>query len=102
DLDPNSRSYSADDSHSIQVSEPGVTKTVFATSEGSTGSGQYGAPQDLTIGEEVTYRMVVSIPEGVTPGAVFVDQLPTVSATLALLDSEVVRVGANLSGPGLP
>src|SRR5690606_12470125 len=100
--DPHSRDYADSDDHTILVSEPGVAKDVFATSEPSTGSGQFGPDPELTIGEQVTYRMLVGIPEDVTPAAQFVDQLPTVSATFLVLFSRAVEVCANLSAAGLP
>lgn len=99
---PDERTNSANESHQILVTEPGLNKQVFDTSEPSTGSGEFGLPDDLTIGEQVTYRFTVRFPEGTSENAVVTDQLPTGSSVLELLSSRVVSVGANLSGGGLP
>ena len=96
------REYQGSDDHTITVTEPGMAKIIFDTSEPSTGSGQFGPEEDLTIGEEVTYRFTATFPEGTSDGVVITDQLPTGSSTLALLSSSVISVGANLSGASLP
>jgi len=96
------RSNVASESHQILVTDPGVVKIVSATSEASTGNAEFGAPDDLTIGEQVTYRFVTAFPEGTSDAAVVTDQLPVGSSVLQVVSSQVVRVGANLSGPGLP
>ncbi len=96
------RNNTANEGHQILVTDPGLVKTVFVTSEASTGSGEFGAPDDLTIGEQVTYRFVTAFPEGTTDAAVVTDQLPTGSSVLQVISSQVVRTGANLSGATLP
>lgn len=101
-VNPHQRTNNADDSHSILITEPGLAKVVFGTSEPSTGAGQFGPPEDLTIGEQVTYRFTVVLPEGTSDGVVITDQLPTGSSTLAVVSSSAVAVGGNLSGGSLP
>jgi fimbrial isopeptide formation D2 family protein/uncharacterized repeat protein (TIGR01451 family) len=96
------RSSSDSDAHAIVITEPGLNKIVFDTSEASTGAGEFGLPTDLTIGEQVTYRFTVEFPEGTSEAATVTDQLPTGSSMLQVVSSSVVRVGANLSGAGLP
>ncbi|NKI35097.1 DUF11 domain-containing protein [Wenzhouxiangella sp. XN79A] len=96
------RTRSVNDNHQVMVTEPGLDKQVVATSEPSTGSGQFGAPEDLTIGEEVTYRFTVQFPEGTSEAAEVFDQLPTGASVLGLVSSRIVSIGANLSGAGLP
>jgi len=96
------RSSSDSDAHAIVITEPGLNKTVFATSEASTGAGEFGLPTDLTIGEQVTYRFTVEFPEGTSEAATVTDQLPVGSSVLQVVSSSVVSVGANLSGAGLP
>src|SRR5699024_6272165 len=71
------RQYSAQNDHTITVTQPGMDKVIVATSEPSTGSGQFGPEQDLTIGEEVTYHFTATFPQGTTDGVVITDQLPT-------------------------
>ena len=100
--DTDERSYNDSDAHAIDITEPGVDKLVFATSEASTGNAEFGPPPDLTIGEQVTYRFTIEFPEGTSENAVVIDQLPTSSSVLQVLSSQVLSVGGNLSGPGLP
>ena len=85
------------DGHSILVTDPGVGKSVFATSEPTTEASEFGTPEDLTIGEQVTYRFSVTFPEGMTNAAVVTDQLPTASSVLEVVSSQVVSVGGNLT-----
>jgi uncharacterized repeat protein (TIGR01451 family)/fimbrial isopeptide formation D2 family protein len=99
---PDQRSNNGSDSHAILITQPGLAKVVFVTSEGSTGSGQFGSPADLTIGEQVTYRFTTTFAEGTSDAVVVTDQLPTGSSMLAVESSQVVSVGGNLSGASLP
>ena len=100
--DADERSYNDSDAHAIVITEPGVEKLVFDTSEASTGNAEFGPPPDLTIGEQVTYRFTIEFPEGSSENAEVIDQLPTSSSVLQVLSSQVLSVGGNLSGPGLP
>jgi len=100
--DADERSYNDSDAHAIMITEPGLDKMVFDTSEASTGNAEFGLPPDLTIGEQVTYRFTIEFPEGSSEDAVVIDQLPTSSSVLQVLSSQVLTVGGNLSGPGLP
>lgn len=77
--DPEQRNYSTSESHAITVSAPGVDKTIVATSIANTGNGADSDP-DLTIGETVTYRFTVTIPDGTVNSASVFDQLPTGSS----------------------
>ncbi|PKL94869.1 MAG: hypothetical protein CVV18_07570, partial [Gammaproteobacteria bacterium HGW-Gammaproteobacteria-8] len=99
---PDQRTRNDSDSHAIVITEPGVNKIVFDTSEPSTGDAEFGLPPDLTIGEQVTYRFTVELPEGTSEAATVIDQLPTGSSVLQVVSSRLVRIGANISGPGLP
>ena len=99
---PDERTNDASNSHQILVTQPGLNKIVFATSEPSTGSGEFGMPDDLTIGEQVTYRFTVTLPEGTSTNDLVRDQLPTATSVLEVVSSRVVRVGNNLSGVSLP
>ena len=100
--DPDQRTNNDSDGHSILVTQPGLVKVVFDTSETSTGSGQFGTPDDLTIGEQVTYRFTTVFAEGTSDAVVVTDQLPTGSSTLEVVSSQVISVGGNLSGASLP
>ncbi|MBS3820322.1 MAG: isopeptide-forming domain-containing fimbrial protein, partial [Phycisphaerae bacterium] len=99
---PDERTNNDSDSHSVLVTQPGLAKVVFDTSETSTGNGEFGAPDDLTIGEEVTYRFTTVFAEGTSDAVVVTDQLPTGSSTLEVVSSQVISVGGNLSGASLP
>ncbi|MGB0513928.1 MAG: isopeptide-forming domain-containing fimbrial protein, partial [Wenzhouxiangellaceae bacterium] len=99
---PDERTRDDSDAHAIVVTAPGLDKIVFATSEPSTGSAEFGAPVDATIGEQITWRFTIAFPEGLSEAAVVTDQLPTGSSVMQVVSSRLVRRGANLSGPGLP
>ncbi len=105
------RVFTGSASDSVRVPGPGIVKTVSAadTSLPETGSSLFrpDAP-DLAIGEEVTYRLTVTLPEAVSTGLVIRDLLPGIVAAafpnqglFEYLSAAVVRVGASLSGPGL-
>ena len=100
--DPDERSNNTNDSHQILITDPGVAKTVLVTSEPGTGGDEFGVPDDLTIGEQVTYRFVIGLPEGTSDALQVEDQLPTGSSVLQVVSSQVIRIGASLSGAGLP
>ncbi len=102
DGDPNERVGTGSDDHQIVITAPGLQKSVTATSEPSTGNSLFGPEPDLTIGETATYQFAVTLPEGTTPSASVVDQLPTGTAVLSVVSSRLVSIGANLSGAGLP
>ena len=63
--------YLATGSATVNVTQPAPVKTIAASSEAGT------ADPYATIGEIVRYRIVVTIPEGVTPVVTIVDALPT-------------------------
>jgi uncharacterized repeat protein (TIGR01451 family)/fimbrial isopeptide formation D2 family protein len=92
--EPQVREYAAANSHEILISAPGINKFVFASSEPST------IDPNLTIGEEVTWRIEVSFPQGLTPMAEFVDLLPSTN-DFGYVSSEIVSIGANLGVTGI-
>ncbi len=96
------RTGGASDTHRFLVSEPGVVKSVVATSEPSTEAAVSGPEPDLTLGEEVTYVLEVTLPEGTTVGAQVSDQLPSGDGVLELVSSRLLTIGDNLSGDDLP
>ncbi len=101
DGDPNDRVRNADDSHSLTITSPGITKVITGTSVDGTGSDQFGDEVDLTIGEHVTYQFTVVIPEGLSENAKAWDLLPTGSSIFSVVSSRLVSIGDNLSGTGL-
>ena len=60
---------------------PGLTKSIVATSEPHTGN--VGGVERLAIGEIVTYKLEVVVPEGVSPGMKITDTLPSALQWLA-------------------
>ena len=91
--------YSDIASVNINLTDPAVSKSVAATSVASTTSSEHNISfPDLVIGEEVTFQIVVTLPEGQAIPLVITDNLPTVPAgALELLSSQVTSIGANIS-----
>jgi len=58
------------------VAAPVVSSSIFATSESSTPDNFNTGLHDVAPGEIVTYRVTVSLPEGVTPNFSVVDAIP--------------------------
>ncbi|MCP3912834.1 MAG: isopeptide-forming domain-containing fimbrial protein, partial [Actinomycetia bacterium] len=83
DGDPEERDHTDNDDHGVLITLPGAVKTVFATSEASSGSGINGPEDDLTIGERATYRFIFTLPEGTSANLVVSDQLPTATSVLS-------------------
>jgi uncharacterized repeat protein (TIGR01451 family)/fimbrial isopeptide formation D2 family protein len=81
-----------------------LTKTATATSDASTGTA-LGDPliEDLTIGETVTFTLVVTLAEGTTNALNIVDTLPfsvatgTTAGTLVFESAALVSTGANVT-----
>ena len=95
------REYTANNSHKVTISRPGLIKVVTDTSVGATDMNAPGT--DLTIGEQVTYQFTTTIPEGITNNVVILDQLPTTSNTsntdvaLEYVSSRIVSVGGQMT-----
>jgi uncharacterized repeat protein (TIGR01451 family)/fimbrial isopeptide formation D2 family protein len=96
----NERESNTSESHTVTITSSGVEKVVFDTSEASTGTAVNGPEDDVTIGETVTYRITVTVPEGTSPAATMVDQLPNSVAKLHAVSSQIVAIGGNLTVPG--
>ncbi len=97
----NGRPGTDTDDAQVILAIPEVTKAVFDTSIPETGTGQHDpALPDLTVGEEVTFEIVVAAPEGDT-AIVLTDALPTTPGILTPISGAVVAIGAGLtlSGP---
>ncbi|MEM6702675.1 MAG: hypothetical protein AAF690_08235 [Acidobacteriota bacterium] len=92
------RSYVDESSWNISVSEPGVVKTIVSSTVAETEvPGENGASEDLTIGEEVTFQMTVTLPDAFLQNAAFADDLPGVGVQLDYVSSQIVSIGADLS-----
>ncbi len=102
------RSSSESSDFDLLITDPGVTKSIVATSQASTGSinsppisnpNRKSASEDLAIGEQVTFRITVDFIDGTTPNASFRDQLPTSGVVLELVSSRILSIGADLTVP---
>lgn len=100
---PESRSGSSVDSNAlVSLSTATLSKVVTGTSVPDTGSSAGGNPMidDLTIGEEINYRIVVAFSEGTTDNVQIVDTLPAIDPdgpALEFVSGTVISIGANLS-----
>jgi fimbrial isopeptide formation D2 family protein/uncharacterized repeat protein (TIGR01451 family) len=74
---------------------PSLEKTIISTSNPDTGSDKFDPTlPDLTIGEKLTYRLVLTLPQGLTQNVSITDLLPT---GLTPLDARLVSIGTGLS-----
>ena len=96
DNDPEERDHSDSDSASVTISAPGVTKTVTSTSVTATGNGSDSEP-DLTIGEQVTYEITITVPEGTLNQTLVVDDLPTAPGLLEVVSSQVTAIDGDMT-----
>ncbi len=95
------RFYTGSASTSVDVDGASISKTVISTNQTPTDDGQINpANPDLVIGEEVTYEIVVTLPEGQAPVTI-TDQLPLTPGLLGFVSAEIVAIGSNISGSGL-
>jgi uncharacterized repeat protein (TIGR01451 family)/fimbrial isopeptide formation D2 family protein len=106
-IDPLFRAYTEQSSWKVVVSSAGLTKEIILTSSDDT-EFNLGAPsQDLTIGETVTFAVVVTLPDGTVRNAALEDFLPTNNVALEIIDASLASIGSDLtlsSGlqPGAP
>jgi fimbrial isopeptide formation D2 family protein/uncharacterized repeat protein (TIGR01451 family) len=93
------RLYELTASETVTVKSPSLLKTVESTSIADTGSSFFNPDQvDLVIGEQVTYRIVVTAPEAVTTNFKVTDNLPfMLQGGFEAVSASVVRIGANLT-----
>ncbi len=90
----------------IQIATPEIDKTIFAASPVETTANQFDpSVPDFAIGEVVTYRITVTLPEGVTPAVAVTDVLPAglmqFFADGGVPQVRVVAIGGNISGAAL-
>lgn len=107
--DPQERTRSDSDPHTVTVSSGGLDKQVVATSRADSGTGSGNdfhdaGIEDLAIGETVTFRLAYTMPEG-EDQIVITDQLPTgappgSSGVLELLTAQVISIGASITPAG--
>lgn len=85
----------------VTTLKPDVAKTIVSTNLVDTGSGEFnGVFPDVAIGEEITYRIVITMPEGITSNAVLTENLVSADGTLTLVSAQITRVGTDVSTTG--
>ncbi len=96
------RDGSSNESHAVMITAPGLNKIVFDTSEATTMTAINGPEDDVAVGELVTYRFTLTIPEGTSLAAVVTDQLPTVTTLMdaQVLGTQIISIGGQLTVPG--
>ncbi|MEM6793156.1 MAG: isopeptide-forming domain-containing fimbrial protein, partial [Acidobacteriota bacterium] len=93
--------YRSEDCAAVSIADVAVTKTLSSTSEAHTGSGEVRpGVSDLTIGEELTFELIVVLPEGSTPQLVVTDFLPFAPGTLEATAARVAFTGGQITLPG--
>ncbi|MEM1177831.1 MAG: hypothetical protein AAGM22_05775 [Acidobacteriota bacterium] len=87
----------------VMVNDVALTKTLMTSSEAHTVTSEVrGGVADLTIGEEMTFELIVTLPEGSTPQLVVTDSLPFAPAVLEATAVRVATVGGQITLPGAP
>ncbi|MEM1177952.1 MAG: FG-GAP-like repeat-containing protein [Acidobacteriota bacterium] len=82
----------------VAITGLSLTKDVFTTSLSTTGTAEHHASlDDLTIGERVTYRLTLTLPDGVITDAIFEDALPRTDAVLAFEAYRLITAGTDLT-----
>lgn len=90
-VQPGEATLSGSDDARVLVGTPGLTKEVIATSLPETGSGAFNPNRpDAAIGETVTYRVTLSVPEGSSIDLRLVDQLPAGAGVMEFLAYRIV------------
>ena len=100
--DEDDRTYTVDDTWEVAVSLPGLEKNLTATSVTETPFREGGSTNSLTIGEQATFTLVASFPDGTTPNARLEDVLPDNDVALEFVSSRIVAIGADLTISGAP
>lgn len=91
------RSKSTDtDTDTFITTSPTVTKVVSSTNLADTISGT-DSDADLTIGEEVTYTLTLTLPEGVTNNVRITDTLPSTNISVEYVSSQIASIGAGIT-----
>ncbi|MEL6525911.1 MAG: isopeptide-forming domain-containing fimbrial protein, partial [Chloroflexota bacterium] len=85
-----------DDAEIIITGTSSITKIVDNTSHGDTGTGS-DSEDDLTIGEEVTYLLTVTLREGESDNVVVQDTLPSTGVSFAYVSSEIISIGSGIT-----
>lgn len=102
------RDYTGGTDFAITISSPGIQKTFISSADSTTpdAGGKFGVEPDITIGEEITYQILVTIPSGTTSQAIVSEQLPYAgsapAAQFTLLSAVLSSIPAGVTiGSGL-
>ena len=106
-LDAGDPSRTGDDTAALTIttSAPVLVHSVTSTSVSETGSSEFSnSRQDITPGEEITYTVTATIPEGITPDAVITIDTANSSGEgyIDLLSATLTQVGGNLTTSNTP
>ncbi|MFO0168854.1 MAG: isopeptide-forming domain-containing fimbrial protein [Alphaproteobacteria bacterium] len=98
DSDPVGDGRRGEESASASIpGSPSFEKSIISTSNPDTGSSMFDPTlPDLTIGEKLTYKMVLTLPQGTTQNVSITDLLP---AGLVPLEARVVSLGSLTAAP---
>ena len=94
---PGGRAQTLDDQENITVTgTPTFSKVIVSTSLEETGDGEFDPTiPDVTVGEQITYQLIVTLPEGTTSVSL-TDQLPVGGGVIAL-DGASISLGDNIT-----
>jgi len=94
--------YAANAAANLLIASPSIVKTIFQTSLAETASNQINPGlTDFAVGEFVTYRLTVTLPEGTTPSLSVTDLLPASNGQMSYISSQVLSIGSQISGSSL-
>ncbi|MEJ2011795.1 MAG: sortase [Anaerolineales bacterium] len=88
----------------LSLADPILSKTISSTSVSSTTSSRHDLSiVDLVIGEEVTFQITATLPEGTAAPLRLTDNLPTVPAgVLGVVSADIVSIGGQISSSIIP
>lgn len=98
-------SYQREACDQYKVFGVGINKSVLSSSQPQTDNipGTPAGAESLTIGEEVTFELIVTLPEASAVGLTVVDSLPKTSMVIELLNARIPMpggIGADINLPG--
>jgi len=99
DVGGSANTYFEEDCATYKTLGVGISKRVLSTSEPQTDNipGTPAGAESLTIGEEVTFELVVTLPQAEVLSLTVEDLLPQTLITLELLGGRIGRIGGNLN-----
>ncbi len=97
--EPVDREYGESDTEEVTVVAPGLTKTVLNATDtiSETGDGEHtNGVEDLVIGEQITYEIVITVPEGES-NLILTDNLPSSNGVLSYVSHTILPYGSNIT-----